>query len=57
MVNKRSIVTEPPVYLSVPPLITKFAASLVDCPMPLAVPPLANEDAERVPALIVVAPV
>ena len=57
MVKLRSVLTLEPVYLSVPPLITKFEASLVDAPIELFEPPLARVPTLSVPPLIVVAPV
>ena len=61
MVNRRSVVSVwpdvPPVYCNVPLLITKLAAELVDCPIPLDVPPFARVATDKMPPLIVVAPV
>ena len=56
IVNKRSVVTAAPVYLSVPPLMTKFVAALLDAPILLLDPPLASVPTDKVPAEIVVAP-
>ena len=56
-VNKRSIVTAAPVYMSVPPFKTRFDAALVAAPILLLDPPLAKVEADNVPALIVVTPV
>ena len=55
-VNWRSVLAPVPVYCSVPPLITRFAAAFVDWPMPLATPPLASVAALSTPPLIVVMP-
>ena len=57
IVNKRSVVTAAPVYLSVPPLMTKFVAALLDAPMLLLDPPLASVPTDKVPPEIVVIPV
>ena len=56
-VNNRSVVTAPPVYLNVPPLITKLVAALLDAPILLLEPPLASVLTDKVPAEIVVIPV
>ncbi len=48
MVNKRSVLWAEPVYCSVPPLITRLAAALVEIPRPLAVPTL---EAMPIPAV------
>ena len=56
-VYARFVATVPPVYCSVPPPSTRFAATLVDAPILLAAPPLASVFALNTPALIVVAPV
>ena len=57
-VNKRSVDWEVvPTNLSVPPLITRLVATFVACPIPLAVPPFASVDTERIPPLMVVIPV
>ena len=55
-VNKRSVVTAAPVYLSVPPLMTKFVAALLDAPILLLDPPLASVPTDKVPAEIVLVP-
>jgi len=57
MVKRRSVVTVPPVYCSVPPLIIRFAAALVELPMLLTVPPSASVLTASVPPLMVVEPV
>jgi hypothetical protein len=46
-----------PVYSNVPPPKTKFPTALVDCPILLALPPLAILEILSVPLFIVVAPV
>ena len=56
-VNKRSVLVAAPVYLSVPPLITKLAAALLDWPMLLATPPSAKLDTDNVPPSTEVTPV
>lgn len=56
-VNTRSVDVAAPVYCNVPPLITKLAAALVDCPIPLDAPPLANVLTDKMPPLMVVTPV
>jgi len=58
MVKRRSVVcAEAPRYCSVPPLMIRFAAALLDLPMPLFEPPNARVLTLSVPALMVVAPV
>ena len=57
IVNKRSVVTAAPVYLRVPPLMTKFVAALLEAPMPLFDPPVARVLTDIVPPEIVVIPV
>ena len=56
-VNNRFVVTAPPVYLNVPPLITKLVATLLDAPILLLELPLASVLTDKVPAEIVVIPV
>ncbi len=48
--KSRSVVAAPR-YCSVPPLRTRFEALLVDAPMPLFIPPLANDVVARIPAV------
>ena len=57
MVNKRSVLTAAPVYLSMPPSNTRLAASLVEAPMLLLVPPAASVATDKVPPEMVVTPV
>ena len=56
-VKLRSVLAVPPVYCSVPPPSTKFAAALVAAPKFPAAPPAPIVPTERTPALIVVTPV
>ena len=56
-VKSRSVVAAGPVYWRVPPASTRFAATLVDAPMPLTLPPIASEETLRMPPMIVVMPV
>ena len=56
-VNKRSVVTAAPVYLSVPPLMTKFVAALLDAPMLLFDEPFARVATDKAPPEMVVTPV
>src|ERR1700751_5808060 len=55
--KSRSVETAAPVYWRVPPLRTRFAAALVEAPILLLFPPLARELTDRVPPVILVAPV
>src|SRR5205823_12672357 len=48
MVNSRSVLDPLPVYLSVPPLISRLLAALLELPIGLAVPPLARDGTCRV---------
>lgn len=54
--KRRSVLTVAPVYLKVPPSITRFVAALLEAPMLLLLPPAAKVLAESVPPLMVVPP-
>ena len=57
MVNKRSVLTAAPVYLSVPPSNTKLPATLLDAPILLFDAPFARVATDKVPPEMVVTPV
>src|SRR5436309_16025478 len=57
-VKPRSVETDGPVYLRMPPLAkVRLAAALHDWPMPLATPPLASALTDRMPPLTFTGPV
>ena len=56
IVKLRSVLTVAPVYCRAPPLKTRFAAALVEAPMPLLAPPLASVETDNVPLVTVVLP-
>ena len=55
--NNRSVLTAAPVYWRVPPFIIRLAATLVDAPKLLLIPPLASELTLNTPVLMVLTPV